>query len=134
MLFLGGRLGWAQAGREDLFIGDYTTEVAQKAKIADPAVSACFDGVQAVASAEVIGEQVRVRLALLDRSNLGFRTVAAASPDLGAVRVPDLREVSIRQDLTMKPGETVSLGDGPPRKIPGRGLCRTRLSVRLTRM
>jgi len=134
ILCLGGRIGFAQAGREQLFVSDHDVEVASKARIADPIVASCFDGVQVVAGVDAQATGVRVRLAILDRSVHGFRTLPIGSPDVGPGQAPEMREVVIRRTIQCNPGETRSLGDGAVRPVKGRGLHRTRLAIRLTEL
>lgn len=134
VLCLGSRIGFAEAGREQLFVGDHDVEVASKSKIGDPITSSCFDGVQVVAGVEPQADGLRVRLALLDRSLLGFRTLPIGSPDVGPSQTPRMQEVVLRRTVTCKPGETRALGDGAVRLLDGGGRCRTRLSMRLTEL
>jgi len=129
---LAGRIGFALAGSEESYVGDHDVEVAQEAKIFDPVDRACFDGVQAVVAVEPRGKACRLQVAVLESSLLGFRRIGPASPDVGPIRVPKLREVVFRQARLVKPGTTCVLGEGPARRVEGKRLSRTRISVRVT--
>jgi hypothetical protein len=134
ILCLGNRIGFAQTGVEHLFVGDHDVEVASKARIGDPITSSCFDGVQVVAGIDPQADGLRLQLAILDRSVLGFRTLPTGSPEIGPCQAPRLSEVVIRRTVTCNPGETRWLGDGAVRKVGDRGLQRTRLAFKLTEL
>jgi len=127
---LGGRMVFAVQGREETYVKDFDVEIAQSRSESNPVVATCFTGARILVCVEPAGQGCLVRLSAEEQSLLEMRRIPAESDDFGALWAPDLREVSWRQDIHMRPGATVALGAGPVRIVAGR-IHETRLRLRL---
>ncbi len=128
---LGGDLAFALLGEEENYVSDYDVAIAAKAEVANPVVNGTFDGSQVLVRVDPAGEVCSVKLSLLEQSLLGFRRIPSAEISrIGTIQAPDLRWTCWNRRFLMRPGETRSLGFGPPRRIGGR-LYKTRVRIRL---
>jgi len=116
-------------GYETTVIGEFEVEIAQKEAIANPVVRSLFSGVacEFTVSSGVQAPTTRWQAAMNQASLVQRR--GSESNDVGDLYLPSESRAKVGCSQSMKPGESVDLGEGPVVDLHGSP---TRTSVSLT--